>query len=83
MPLGKIHEDLHFTINCVTQRPNLKDSFKRKAGGFEAIIGWKPLLFEHSEYRSLRNHELQEMVLEDEAKFGRFTEGEIITNTTK
>mmetsp|Transcript_15483 Transcript_15483/g.28111 ORF Transcript_15483/g.28111 Transcript_15483/m.28111 type:complete len:116 (-) Transcript_15483:129-476(-) len=47
MPLGKIHEYLHFAINCVTQRPNLKDSFKRKAGGFEAIIGWKPLLFEH------------------------------------
>ena len=81
MPLGNIHEDLHFAINCVTQRPNLK-AYKRKAGGFEAIVGWKPLLFEHSEYRSLRNHELREMVLEDEAKFGRFTEGEI-TNTTE
>eukprot|EP00550_Attheya_septentrionalis_P000068 CAMPEP_0198286386 /NCGR_PEP_ID=MMETSP1449-20131203/5478_1 /TAXON_ID=420275 /ORGANISM="Attheya septentrionalis, Strain CCMP2084" /LENGTH=478 /DNA_ID=CAMNT_0043984105 /DNA_START=315 /DNA_END=1748 /DNA_ORIENTATION=+ len=72
MPLGEIHEDLHLTINCVTQRTNLKEHYKHKAGGFEGIAGSKPLLFEHSDYRSLRNHELREMVLEDEAKFGRF-----------
>eukprot|EP00978_Attheya_sp_CCMP212_P016424 scaffold43007_cov54-Attheya_sp.AAC.7 len=82
MPLGKIQEDLNIAINCVTERPDAVQykkklkSKKRVVGGFGAIAGLRPLLFEHSEYRIARQQELRELVLEDESKFGQFTEKE-------
>jgi hypothetical protein len=77
MPLGKIQEDLNIAINCATERPDVPykkklTSKKRVMGGFGAIAGLRPLLFEHSEYRIARQEELRELFLEDESKFGQF-----------
>ncbi len=71
-PLGEIQEDVNLTVNCVTERPDRQNGIHRLEGGFNAIAGQKPILFQLSEnYRNERQKELREMVLNDEQQFGR------------
>ena len=71
-PLGKIHPDINLAINCITQRPNAPDAgYKRIEGGFDAIDGPTPVLFQQLvEYRMARHQELKGVILKDEEQFG-------------
>lgn len=70
-PLVSLQEEMNMTINCALGRKDEKDArSKRLEGGFDAINGDTPILFKNKEYRSARQKELHDMILEDEATFG-------------
>jgi len=50
MPLGKLQVEINLAINCATERPDAKDSErKRMIGEFEAIDGpTPPVIFQQS-----------------------------------
>eukprot|EP00588_Corethron_pennatum_P002791 CAMPEP_0194287176 /NCGR_PEP_ID=MMETSP0169-20130528/34156_1 /TAXON_ID=218684 /ORGANISM="Corethron pennatum, Strain L29A3" /LENGTH=512 /DNA_ID=CAMNT_0039033805 /DNA_START=11 /DNA_END=1549 /DNA_ORIENTATION=- len=67
MPLGNVSKDLNFSINCATGRPDANVVRKRTVGGFDAIDGPTPVLFQQlPEYRKARHQDLKDIVLEDE-----------------
>lgn len=72
-PLGNLSEDVDLAVNCVTDRPDKFGlRYPRLRGGFQAIDGPKPILFERSaEYRVARHQEFKEMVLADEKEYGK------------
>eukprot|EP00588_Corethron_pennatum_P025139 CAMPEP_0194311756 /NCGR_PEP_ID=MMETSP0171-20130528/8686_1 /TAXON_ID=218684 /ORGANISM="Corethron pennatum, Strain L29A3" /LENGTH=463 /DNA_ID=CAMNT_0039065959 /DNA_START=124 /DNA_END=1515 /DNA_ORIENTATION=+ len=72
MPLRDIDKDLGFIVSCATGGPDVKDFRKRIVGGFDAIDGPTPVLFQQSpEYRKARHQELTDIVLEDVAIIGQ------------
>lgn len=70
IPLG-FNVDMITMINCALGRKDAKDAKnKRLEGGFDAIDGDTPILFQNNEYRKARHEELRDAILEDEAKYG-------------
>jgi hypothetical protein len=78
LPLGKLHENIDFAVNCVTGRlGDVADASKKLTEGWlqgnddddDGLL--RPVLYQQSaEYREARHQELRDMVLEDEKEFG-------------
>ena len=70
-PLSEMQDELMMAVNCLMDRPDPVNARKKRImGGFDAISGDVPILFQNAEYRKARHQEVVDMIIEDEAKYG-------------
>ncbi len=65
-PLGDIHEDVKFTVNCLE---GFEDDSNDVWMSSTAIYRTIPILFKNSSYIEARNEELREMMKEDKLRY--------------
>ena len=69
-PLAGMHDDLSLAVSCVRGEQN-PGTVRRVMGGYGAIQGPRPILFERDQrLRARRHEEVRRMVLEDERVHG-------------
>jgi hypothetical protein len=71
-PLSSVHDDIDIVVRCVHGVPNPNSTWeiKRFRGGFEDILGPKPIFFQNETYRFFRHAAVRRMILQDEKEHG-------------
>jgi hypothetical protein len=71
-PLSSVHADIDIVVRCVHGLPNPNSTWeiKRFRGGFDDILGPKPIFFQNETYRLFRHSAIRRMILQDEKEHG-------------
>ena len=66
-----MHEDIDLMVRCVKGLPNPNRTLVRRfLGGFDDIMGPKPIFFQNETYRLQRHSTVRRMLKEDEEQHG-------------
>jgi len=69
--LSSMHDDIDLMVRCVKGLPNPNRTLVRRfLGGFEDVLGPKPIFFQNGTYRHQRHSTVRRILNEDEKRHG-------------